>query len=80
MTQRLTVAVGGGRLLDRAALAGVELPEPGHYTLFVELDGQPALSAPLAVISLKTDGGMNDAGVDAGRKARGGAGESEVAS
>ena len=43
--------------LQAVALAGVELPEPGNYALSVEVDGQPALSAPLAVVSLKTDGG-----------------------
>ena len=42
--------------VQAVALAGVELPAPGQYTLAAELDGQPALSAPLAVVSLKNGG------------------------
>ena len=33
-------------------LTGLLLPEPGEYTLAVELEGQPALAAPIVVSDL----------------------------
>jgi hypothetical protein len=45
-------------------LSGLLLPEPGEYTLAVELEGLPALSAPIFVADLKAPPADGAAGVE----------------